>query len=304
MQFCLGIHQCPHCCALCLFNLPHQSVNSDIAFPFLGCNLIIPFQAVQKPAVAFCFFFIFGRQCLKIFFQFPETLFQGIEAVTNHLQGCRGSQLLQYALYLSVRIPDCLHIGYGHLHLVVTQDSDRPAVFFCQLQAQIFQNMVHAGKCLLHTVAQVSSGCRHQLLITCLSLLIILLQNPAFVINCLQGSAALPFCKHAQHVCRQARQLVSHIADPAIILIFLHRHGILGEILACQLVLCLFQSLYQFLHGRGVNGKSAFQQFHIHFCRHAQSDFLQLPSGRNIPHAGFPQLTAVIIIRNGRRFLI
>ena len=155
--------------------------------------------------------------------------------------------------------------------------------------------MIHTGKCLLDTVTQVIPRSCHQLLITCLCLLILILQHLAFVINRLKRSISLPLGKHTKDIRRQPRQLICHIAYPAVIMILFHRHGITGEILPCQFIFRLLQRLNQFLHRSRIYGKSALQQLDIDLCRHTKPDLLQLPSGSNVTHTGFPESITVIV---------
>ena len=304
MDLRLGVHQSAHRGALRLLQLAHQAVDADVALPLLRRDLIVALQAVQEPAVAVRLLLVLRRQCLEILLQLPEALLQGIEAVPDHLQRGRRGQLLQDALHLPVGIPDGLQVMQVHLHLVVAQDPHGPAVFVCQLHAQILQDMVHAGKGLVDAVAQVAPGSCHQLLVAGLCLLIGGLHRLAFVIDSLQGSRALSLGEHAQHVRGEPGQLARHIAGLLVVLVLLHSHVVPGEILVGQLVLRPLQGLNQLHHGLRVDGEAAAQQPDVHLRGHPQAHLLQLPPGGDVPHRGLPELAAVVEFGDGRRPLV
>ena len=304
MNLRLGVYQSAHRGALRLLQLAHQTVDADVALPLLRRNLIVPLQAVQEPAVAVRLLLVLRGQGLEVLLQFPEALLQRIEAVPDHLQRGRRSQLLQNALDLPVGIPHSLQIGQIHLHLVIAQDSHGPAVLVRQLRAQILQDMFHAGEGLVDAVAQIAPGSCHQLLVAGLGFLVAGLQRLAFVVDRLQGSRALSLGEHAQHVRGESRQLACHIAGLLVILVLLHGHVVPGEVLVGQLVLRPLQGLYQLHHGLCVNGKAAPQQPHVHLRRHPQTDFLQLPPGGDVSHRGLPEFAAVVELRDGGRSFV
>ena len=304
MQICLRIYQRAHHCAVRLFNLADHPVDSDIALPLLRRDLLILLQSVQEPAVALSLPLVFRGQCLEVLLQVPEALFQRIEAVTDHLQGSRRRQLLQHAPDLSVGILHCFQIGCGHFHAVIAQDPDCPAVLLRKPHAETLQDIVHIGEGLLDAVSQIASGHGHQLLVALLCLLVIRLQHSALIIDGLKRGVSPAFREYAQHVRRQPGHLIRYGAGLTVIIILLHGHGIFREVLIRQLALRQLQRLYQFLHGRRVDGKAAPEQLHVHLRRHAQPYLLQLPSGHDVPYAGLPDLAAMIIFRDSRRFLV
>ena len=304
MDIRLGVYQRSRHCSFRSLYLADQSVDTDITLPLLRGDLLVALQPVEEPAVAVRLLLILGRKIFKVIFQFLEALLQRIDAVADHLQGGRRSQLGNNGLYKPVGIPHGLQVGDGHLHAVVAQNPGSPAVLLRGLHAQILQDLINVGKCLFNGVAQITPGSSHQGLISLLRFLISLLKHTAFIVELFQRGVALTLCKEAQHIRRQTRQLVGHRVHAAVIMIFVDGSRIPGEVLVSQLVLRLFQSLDQLLHGRRVNRKTSLEQFDIDFRRHAQSDLLQLPPGCDIPHISLPQLAAVVILGDGSRFFI